>query len=186
MQGLPVIEVAHSRRSKCRSGAAGADPPSMDTSGYSPHEHRPLGSYAALTAVFNAGLGASLVAANKNRAVPDRVDLRDVAMIGIATHKLSRLIAKDRVTSFLRAPFTRYQEPAGQGELEEEARGTGMQLAIGELVICPYCLAQWVVAGFTVGMLAAPKTTRVVAGMYTAHTISDFLQVAYKAAEDRL
>jgi Protein of unknown function (DUF1360) len=43
-----------------------------------------------------------------------------VLLHGLATQKASRLIATDKVTSFLRAPFTRYQEPAGHGELEEE------------------------------------------------------------------
>jgi hypothetical protein len=89
------------------------------------------------------------------------------------------------VTSFIRAPFTRYQEPAGQGELEEAARGTGPRLAIGELLVCPCCLSQWVAAGFAVGLAAAPRTTRFVVGVYAAETVSDFLQLAYKAAEDR-
>lgn len=107
-------------------------------------------------------------------------------IIGIATHKLSRLIAKDRVTSFLRAPFTRYQGPAGQGEVDEEPRGTGLRRATGELLVCPYCLGQWVGASLTVSYVAAPRVTRLVATMYTSYTIADFLQLAYKAAEDRV
>jgi hypothetical protein len=59
------------------------------------------------------------------RELPERPSAADIALAGIATHKVTRLIAKDRVTSFIRAPFTRYQEPAGHGELEEAARGTG-------------------------------------------------------------
>jgi hypothetical protein len=31
----------------------------------------------------------------------------------MATHEYSRLVAKERVTSFLRAPFVRYQNPSG-------------------------------------------------------------------------
>jgi Protein of unknown function (DUF1360) len=54
----------------------------------------------------------------------------DIALAGTATHKVTRLIAEDGVTSFIRAPFTRYQEPAGHGELEEAARGIGLGLAI--------------------------------------------------------
>ena len=38
---------------------------------------------------------------------------------GPATRKVSRLLAKDKVTSALRAPFTRFLDPAGHGELEE-------------------------------------------------------------------
>ena len=65
-------------------------------------------------------------------------------MLGIATHKLSRLITKDWVTSPFRAPFTKFKEADGVGEVTEEARGTGMQQAIGELVTCPWCVGPWV------------------------------------------
>ena len=35
-----------------------------------------------------------------------------------------------------------YEEPAGHGELEEHARGTGMRRAVGQLLTCPYCISQ--------------------------------------------
>jgi len=154
--------------------------------GYAPHEHRPLAAYAGMTAAFGVALGGALGALRASgRELPESLSARDLALAGVATHKLSRLIAKDKVTSFLRAPFTRYQEPAGHGELEEAPRGSGARYAVGELLVCPYCLAQWVAAGFAVGLVAAPRPTRLVAGIYAAETLSDFLQLAYKAAEDR-
>ncbi len=81
--------------------------------------------------------------------------------------------------------FTRYQEATGHGEVEEQPRGHGARLAIGELLVCPYCLAEWVTAAFAVGFVAAPRTTRFIAGIYVAQTASDCLQLAYKAVEDR-
>jgi hypothetical protein len=103
----------------------------------------------------------------------------------VPTHKVSRLITKDKVTSVVRAPFTEFQEKGGPAEVEERARGTGVRKVIGELLICPYCLGLWVAAGFSVGLLFAPRLTRFVATVFSALTISDFLQIAYKAAEDR-
>jgi hypothetical protein len=159
----------------------------MPNGGYSPEEHRPLLPYAALSATFAAALGGAIAALRANgHELPERVGFGDIALAGVATHKLTRLVAKDKVTSFLRAPFTRYQEPGtAGGEVEEEPRGSGAQRAIGELLICPYCLAQWVAAGFTVGFVAAPRTTRLVASIYAAQTLSDFLQAGYRAVEDR-
>ena len=156
------------------------------TDGYST-EPRPLAGYAALTATFVVGVTGSLLAAARARGhrPPAAVGVRDVVTIGIATHKLTRLIAKDRVTSFLRAPFARYQGDEGHGEVSEEPRGEGLRLAIGELLVCPYCLGQWVAAGFGVGLVAAPSLTRLIAAVYTAETASDFMQLAYKAAEER-
>jgi hypothetical protein len=101
--------------------------------GLCPHEHRPLAAYTGLTAAFAAALAGSLAALRASgRELPERPSAADIALAGVATHKLTRLLAKDRVTSFLRAPFARYQEPAGHGELEEAAHGTGLRLAVGE------------------------------------------------------
>ena len=110
----------------------------------------------------------------------------DLALITVATHKTSRLIAKDRVTSTVRAPFTRFQGDAGPGEVDEAARGHGLRRAIGELLVCPYCLDLWTAAAFTAGLLLAPRPTRWIASILTAVTGADALQIAYKKAESSL
>ncbi len=154
--------------------------------GYSPHEHRPLAEYAGLTGFFLLATGGALGAVRVHRGeFPKRFELIDVVLLGFATHKISRLVAKDKVTSFLRAPFTRFQADSGQGEVAEQPRGEGLQLAVGELLVCPYCLAQWVAAALTIGLLANPRATRLIASLYTAQTLGDFLQLAYLAAEER-
>ena len=155
--------------------------------GYAPdHEHRPLAGYSVLSAIFGASFVGALVAAHRaGRQLPDELSAKDVVLTGIATHKLSRLIAKDKVTSFARAPFTRYQKATGYGEIAERARGEGLRLAIGELLVCPYCLAQWIAGAFTVGHVAAPRLTRLLTAMWTAHALADAAQLAYSAAEKR-
>ena len=156
------------------------------TAGYSPHEHRPLAPYAALSATFGSALAGALVASERSgRKLPEAFSTRDVMLIGVATHKLSRLIAKDKVTAYVRAPFVRYEGPAGRAEVSEEVRGTGMRRAVGELINCPHCLGQWVAGSFSAGLVAAPRVTRLIASMLAAQTLSDFLQVAYSAAEER-
>ena len=155
------------------------------TAGYAPGEGRPLAAYAVLSTGFLAGLAGALAAARATGRAIDRPGMADVVLGGLATQKVSRLIAKDKVTSFLRAPFTRYQEPAGHGELEEAPRGRGMQYAIGELLVCPYCLAQWVAGGFAVGHVFAPHTTRLLSAMWAAQAIADGVQLAYSAGEQQ-
>ncbi len=147
----------------------------------------PFGGYAFMTAVFGTVFGGALAAARASgRELPEKVSTRDVVLVGVASHKLSRTISKDRITSFVRAPFTEFEEPAGHGEVEEKPRGGGFRRSLGELLTCPYCLAQWVTAGFAIGLVYAPRSTRLVATVYTAEAISDFLQLAYKAGEDRV
>jgi hypothetical protein len=151
--------------------------------GYS-SDPRPLGTYAGLAAAFNAGL-AGVMVAGRHR-LPDRLDAGDVVLMGATSHKLSRLISKDRVTSFARAPFVRYEGDGGPAEVDETPRGTGVRRAVGELLGCPYCLGQWVAAAYAGGLLFAPRPTRFVGSIFAALTVSDFLQVAYKAAQNRV
>jgi hypothetical protein len=156
-------------------------------SGYAePDERPPFASYAAFAALFNAGMAGALLAARRSgRELPERIGAGDMLLTGAASHKLSRLLTKDKVTAFARAPFTEFQAKGAPAEVEEKPRGTGLRRAVGELAVCPYCLGLWASGGFHVGLLFAPRVTRFAASVLSALTISDFLQVAYKAAEER-
>lgn len=158
------------------------------TDGYAPaDEHHPLAAYSGLIAVFGTSLaGALTLLRATGRDLPERPRADDLLLTGIATYKISRLLAKDRVTGAIRAPFTRYQESSGHGEVEEQPRGTGARRAIGELLVCPFCLGQWVASALAVGLVAAPRQTRFVAGICVSSTLADVLQIGYKAAEDRV
>lgn len=152
---------------------------------YAPGEARPLSGYLTTLAAY-AGTVAALGVAVKarGRTLPERPAAGDVILLGVATHKLSRLLAKDAVTSPLRAPFTRYERPAGLGEVGEQVRDDGSERrhAVGELLSCPFCLSVWIGTGLTAGLVLAPRTTRLVATALTAVAMSDFLQLAYTAA----
>lgn len=161
--------------------------PRSPLDGYAPPDaERPLGSYSLLTSVFSASFVGALLAANRaGYKLPQDFSTKDIVLTGLATHKLSRLVARDKVTGFARAPFTRFQAAVGHAEVDEEPRGHGLQLAIGELLVCPYCLAQWIAGAFTVGHVVAPRVTRLLTAMWSAHAIADAAQLAYSAAEQR-
>ncbi len=161
--------------------------PRSPLDGYAPPDaERPLTSYSLLSTVFSASFVGALLAANRaGYKLPDDFRTKDIVLTGLATHKLSRLIARDKVMGFARAPFTRFQEAAGHAEVDEAPRGQGLRLAIGELLVCPYCLAQWIAGAFTVGHVVAPRTTRLLTAMWSAHAIADAAQLAYSAAEQR-
>jgi hypothetical protein len=151
---------------------------------YQNGEERPLGGYLAVLGVYG-GVTAALAGLAKamGRPVP-APGLLDTALLSVATHKLSRLLTKDAVTSPLRAPFTRYEEPTGEGELMESVRGDGVRHAAGELITCPFCVAVWVATGLTAGLVFAPRLTRLVCTTLTAIAVSDGLQLAYDHAKE--
>jgi Protein of unknown function (DUF1360) len=151
-----------------------------------PGKRPPFAPYLAFMSIFGTLVSAALlIARRQGRELPDKVGAGELLLVGTASHKLSRLISKDKVTAPLRAPFTELEGKGGPAEVEERSRGTGLRKAFGELLICPYCLGLWVVAAFSVGLLFAPRVTRFVASLFAALTISDFFQIAYKAAEEK-
>jgi hypothetical protein len=155
---------------------------------YAHGEDKPMGSHLILVLAYNALVAAFLAArARSGKGFPKRVSAGDLVLAGVATHKISRVIAKDRVTAPLRAPFTEFEEEGGPGEVEEKPRQEGgMRQAIGELLVCPFCLAQWVATAALAGFATVPRATRFVCSIFAAVTISDFLQIFYKGSEEKL
>lgn len=147
-------------------------------------EEQLLAEYATMLGVFMASVVVLTGLAKEQDRVPRRFGLLDLALLGIATHKLSRIIAKDRITSILRAPFVSYIRSAGAGEVEEEPRGRGFQRGIGHLISCPYCTAPWSATALAFGFLFAPRVTRFFAGILASVAMSDFLHRAYLAAKE--
>lgn len=143
---------------------------------------RPIGGYAVLLSVYSA-LTALLTSVARRRKAKWQPTPIDVVELGIATHKLSRLITKDTVTAIVRAPFTTFEEPSGDGEVKEEVRGTGLRHAAGELLTCPFCIAVWVATALAFGMLLVPRFTRVVLAILCAVSGSDYLQLTYAIAQ---
>jgi hypothetical protein len=143
-----------------------------------------LAEYAGMLTFYLASVATLSAIAIESDRLPKRPGLLDLALLGVATHKLSRIIAKDRITGIVRAPFVNYIRSAGHGEVEEEPRGRGIQRGIGELISCPYCMAPWCATALAFGFIFAPRVTRFFAGIFVSVAISDFLHKAYLKAEE--
>jgi Protein of unknown function (DUF1360) len=148
--------------------------------GYSPDGVRPLRGYAATLVAYGGLVTAIGVATRLRGGRFEPFGPWDVAMLSIASHRLSRTLAKDAVASPLRAPFTRYGGVEAPAELHEEVRAQGhVGHVVGELLTCPFCLTQWVATGLTASYLLTPRAGRVVAATLSAVAGADFLHVAY-------
>src|SRR6476661_10749115 len=90
---------------------------------YAQGEPRPLGGLLRAISVYGAAVGAGAAAVRASRKqLPDQVPLGDAVLLTIATFRAARTIAKDPVTSPLRAPFTRYEGTSGEAEVAEGIR----------------------------------------------------------------
>jgi hypothetical protein len=150
-------------------------------------DDRPLGGYLAAMSVYaGAVTGMTLLGRRLGFRAPRQITPWDVALFGIATHRVTRTITKDAVVSPVRAPFTTYAGLQGPAELHEEVRtDSHVRHAIGELLTCPFCLAQWIATGFAAGLVFAPRATRLVASTFASVAVSDFLQFGYSAVQGK-
>jgi hypothetical protein len=118
--------------------------------------------------VFGALINAALLLARRQgRALP-KAEPVEILLVGMAAHKVSRIVAKDKVASPIRDSF------AGM---------SGVRGAFGELLTCPYCLGLWASTIFAVGQIFAPRVTRFAISIFAMLTVSDFLHIARRAAE---
>lgn len=145
---------------------------------------RPLAAYAALMGLYTLAFVGPLAVAARRGALPKPPPFRDLALLGLGTFKLSRVLASDAVTGFIRAPFVRFDGMEGVTTPKESPRGTGLRRAVGQLLLCPVCIGFWVASAMTAGLVVAPRATRFASGALAVAAVSDFLQRAHKAADD--
>ena len=143
---------------------------------------RPLGAYAVLAGAFSVAFLFPLVLAGRRGSLPRRPDPADVALVGVGTFKLSRLLSHAAVTSFIRAPFVRFEGMEGLTTPTESPRGRGLRRAVGELLLCSRCTGVWVAAALTAALVGAPRTTRIACAALAAATVNDVLQTVRKTA----
>lgn len=162
-----------------RAGREVRDWAAEEREAYQGSARRPLGSYLTLIAVY---LGLSTIGAvllRRREKVPSRIPLADLGLMAVATYRLSRLVSKSAITSPIRAPFTRLEGRGAPAEVNERARGRGARKALGELLSCPFCIAQWISTSLVFAYGRAPRAVRVLATVMSVTAVSDWLQYAY-------
>jgi hypothetical protein len=140
-------------------------------------EERPLAGYATLTSAFWAVFALFLLGAG--RRLPERMPAGDLVRIALASYKMSRVVAKDEVTTFLRAPVTEDAEA-------QRPKKHGMAAVLGELVTCPYCLGLWFSSALAYGHVLTPRPTRFATAIFASYALTDFLHAGFvRVREDR-
>ena len=128
--------------------------------------------------VFAGGLATAGALAHVLHRDPRERDALDLVVLGAATFKASRTIARDEVTSFLREPFV--QGEAHEGG-EEPVETGDLRQAIGELVTCSRCVGTWVAAALACTQILAPRFGRLLTWTLAAGAFNDWAQAGFAA-----
>ncbi len=149
----------------------------MDPVAATPTEPR---HYAAVTAGYGLLVGAVALVASSRQDDPAPADPAELLLYGAATAGLARVLAKDKVSSWVRAPFV--DEPA---EGDRRPKGQGLRYAVGELLTCTRCLGSWS-ALTLVGLRAvAPRPARVAASVLALSAVNNILQAGMTGIQAR-
>jgi len=140
----------------------------------------PYRAYAAIVGTFLTGLSAVSGLAVARRRPLEEISAVDLALLGLATFKASRAVARDKVASFVRDPFV--EGVAYEGENEQPTPKTELKRAIGELVTCTRCIGTWLGAGLASTQILAPRTGRLLTSILAAGAINDWLLAGFTAA----
>jgi hypothetical protein len=126
--------------------------------------------YAKLNAVYGTLL-ATVVIATRDRTRSDPITTRELVPIGAATFALAKVVAKEKIGTWVRDPFV---------DADKNPRGSRLQAAIGELVTCTRCVGAWSALTIVGLRMADPAAGRTVTNVLAASAANDWLQSGFK------
>jgi Protein of unknown function (DUF1360) len=136
---------------------------------------RPV-DYAALSAGYGTLLGALVLGARDREGAGWEEFRGEIPALGLATFALSKLIAKEKVETWVREPFVE-ETPDGR-----RPKGTGLRYAIGELLTCTRCVGAWSSLALVGLRVTRPREARVVTAVLATAALNDFLQTGFNYA----
>jgi hypothetical protein len=137
-------------------------------------------TYSALTSIFLAIFAVFDLLTRRKRT-----DLKpfDLALLGLSSYRMGRMVSYDLVMQTLRAPFARtVPDPTGAGD-SVEPKGTGWRRAIGDLICCPICAGTWIAAALVYGLELAPRPTRLLLSIMGSIGLGELLNALTESLE---
>ena len=128
--------------------------------------------YAAINAAY-AVLLAGVVFATRERVKQEPIRAGELLPLGAATFAVSKVIAREKIGTWVREPFV---DDAGHGG---QPRGRRLQRAIGELVTCSRCVGAWSALGVVGLRAASPDAGRFVTAVLATSAVNDWAQLGF-------
>lgn len=130
--------------------------------------------YALINGVYMSGMAAIATLAAKSRG-RDAIPLYELPVIGVAAFAAADVLAKQKVTTWLREPFV--EEASDHRPVRPE--GSGLGYAFGELLTCTRCVGAWCALGLVGLRIAAPGPGRAVNSVLASTGANHFLQTGF-------
>jgi Protein of unknown function (DUF1360) len=138
--------------------------------------------YAIVEAVFAAGLAGLAALTGKREAAGDRaIPLRELPVLAAATFALADVVAKEKVSTWLREPFV--EEGADHKPVHPD--GSGLRYTIGELLTCTRCVGTWSALALVGLRTASAPAGRAVSTVLALSGANAVLQSGFRLLAER-
>jgi len=135
-----------------------------------------------LEAIFATGM-VGLISLTRRReqdgtpAIPPE----ELALIALATFTLADVLAKEKISTWIREPFV--VEGADHKPVRPE--GSGLRYAFGELLTCTRCIGTWSALGLVSLRTASPAAGRATVRVLALAGINDLMQSGFRLLAER-
>jgi len=132
--------------------------------------------------VFAAGLaGVSLLTRRREAGGERAIPLQELPVLAAATFALADVIAKEKVSTWLREPFV--EESPDHRPVRPE--GSGLRYTIGELLTCTRCVGTWSALALVGLRTASVPAGRAVSAVLALAGANNVLQSSFRLLVER-
>ncbi len=138
--------------------------------------------YAALEAVFAGGMaGLVVLTIRREQDGTPAIPLSELPILALATFTLADVLAKERISTWIREPFV--VEDADHKPVHPE--GSGLRYAFGELLTCTRCVGTWSALALVALRTASPPAGRAAARVLALAGVNDLMQSVFRLLAER-
>lgn len=151
--------------------------------GRAPGRARPTepGDYGALNVVYLALFSGVVAATSRRPGADTAIPAREIVPLGVATFALSKVVAREKMGTWVRDPFVEEDAERRPGP----PRGRGVRHAVGELLTCTRCVGAWAGLGLVSLRVLSPPAGRIATVVLATSGVNDFLHAAFRLTAER-
>lgn len=137
--------------------------------------------YGVINLAYFALLGG-VITATRRPGADTTIPAREIMPLGLATFALSKVIAREKIGTWVRDPFV-HEDP--EEHKPGSPRGRRLRHAVGELLTCPRCVGAWAGLGLVSLRMLSPSAGRVATTVLATSGVNDFLHAGFRLTAER-
>lgn len=138
--------------------------------------------YALINLTYLSLLAAAVaLSLRRERTGDEAIPGRELPVLGMATFALAHVLAKEKVSTWIREPFV--EESGDHRPMRPE--GSGLRHAVGELITCTRCVGGWCALGLVGLRIGSPRAGKTVSAVLATAGANNVMQALFALLTER-